>query len=72
MPVDELISMDISTYQILYIVWCRITGSHDRSLRVWSTSSWECTTVIGSAHNGEAGDVLYINVVYSVYIGQLS
>ena len=30
-----------------------VTGSHDKSIRVWSTTTWECTTVIGRAHNGQ-------------------
>ena len=32
----------------------RVTGSYDKSVRVWSTSSWECAAVIGSAHKGSS------------------
>ena len=33
-------------------MFCRVTGSYDKSLRMWSTSSWECIVIIGSAHKG--------------------
>ena len=33
---------------------CSITASHDKSIRVWSTFTWECTAVIGHAHSGQS------------------
>ena len=39
---------------------CSITGSHDKSIRVWSTTTWECTTVIGNAHASQSAHRVHI------------
>ena len=40
----------------------RVTGSYDKSVRVWSTSSWEWIVVIGSAHKGSGTTNVWVSV----------
>lgn len=40
----------------------RVTGSHDKSIRIWNTSTWECIAVIGHAHKGQA------NITTTMYL----
>ncbi len=44
--------MYVYPHRIYFTLFFSVTGSHDKSLRVWSTSTWSCVTVIGDAHSG--------------------
>ena len=49
--------------EVFLLLYNRVTGSLDKSLRVWSTSTWECIAVISQAHNGvclSCGDILIL------------
>ena len=42
-----------------YMHVIRVTGSEDCSIRVWSTASWECVTIIAAAHAGVYNGALF-------------
>ena len=49
--------------EVFLLLYNRVTGSLDKSLRVWSTSTWECIAVISQAHNGvwlSCGDIFIL------------
>ena len=50
---------------------CRVTGSHDCTIRVWDLTSFSCITTI-NAHQGETRIIMYLNISLMGFIGPIT
>ena len=48
------------------LIGFRVTGSHDRTIRIWSTATWECEGVL-EGHEGENVSNMAENVAFRFF-----
>ena len=48
------------------LIGFRVTGSHDRTIRIWSTATWECEGVL-EGHEGENVTNMAENVAFRFF-----
>ena len=48
------------------LIGFRVTGSHDRTIRIWSTATWECEGVL-EGHEGENVTNMSENVAFRFF-----
>lgn len=48
------------------LIGFRVTGSHDRTVRIWSTATWECECVL-EGHEGEKVTNMAENVTFAIF-----